>query len=80
MTLNTYRFNKYFTDDNKKRINYLESISLISKNTKVLKNLWVRYNALKEGVFLTRDSVSEPANNLTLFCLQKKLKNLKNVD
>ena len=77
MTLNTYRFNKYFTDDNKKRINYLESISLISKNTKDLKNLWVRYNALKEGVFLTRDLVSEPANNLTPILLAKEAQKLK---
>ena len=39
-------------------------VTLISKNSNHIKKLWNRFNALKEGVFLTRNLVSEPSNNL----------------
>ena len=77
MALNTYRFNKYFTDSDKKRINFLNAVTLISKNSNAIKKLWVRFNALKEGVFLTRNLVSEPSNNLTPSLLAKEASKLK---
>ena len=77
MALNTYRFNKYFTDTGKKRINFLNSITVISQNAKNIKKLWIRFNALKEGVFLTRDLVSEPSNNLTPSLLAKEASKLR---
>ena len=77
MALNTYRFNKYFTDTDKKRINYLNSVTVVSNNAKNVKKLWNRFNALKEGVFLTRNLVSEPANNLTPSLLAKEASKLK---
>ena len=77
MALNTYRFNKYFTDEIKKRSNYLSTVTVISKNASVLKRLWNRYNAIKEGVFLTRNLVSEPSNNLTPALLAKEAQKLK---
>ena len=77
MALNTYRFNKYFTDEIKKRSNYLSTVTVISKNANVLKRLWNRYNAIKEGVFLTRNLVSEPSNNLTPALLAKEAQKLK---
>ncbi len=77
MALNTYRFNKYFTDNNKKRNNYLSNVTLVSKNSKSIKVLWTRYNAIKEGVFLTRNLVSEPSNNLTPILLAKEAQKLK---
>ena len=77
MALNTYRFNKYFTDGIKKRNNYFSTVSVISKNANVLKKLWNRYNAIKEGVFLTRNLVSEPSNNLTPALLAKEAQKLK---
>ena len=40
MALNTYRFNKYFTDSDKKRNNFLNAVTLISKNSNVIKKLW----------------------------------------
>ena len=40
----------------------------------LLKKLWNRFNALKEGVFLTRNLVSEPSNNLTPSLLAKEAK------
>jgi leucyl aminopeptidase len=72
ITLNTYRFNKYFSDKKKIRDNFLETINLYSVNHKNIKNEWKRFNAIKEGVFLTRDLVSEPSNNLTPLLLSKE--------
>ena len=72
ITLNTYRFNKYFSDKKKIRENFLETINLYSVNNKNIKNEWKRFNAIKEGVFLTRDLVSEPSNNLTPLLLSKE--------
>ena len=77
MALNTYRFNKYFTDEIKKRNNYFSTVTVISKNANVLKKIWNRYNAIKEGVFLTRNLVSEPSNNLTPALLAKEAQKLK---
>ena len=77
MALNTYRFNKYFTDEIKKRNNYFRTVTVISKNANVLKKIWNRYNAIKEGVFLTRNLVSEPSNNLTPALLAKEAQKLK---
>ena len=72
IALNTYRFNKYFSDKKKIRANYLEKINLFSRDYKNINNEWKRFNAIKEGVFLTRDLVSEPSNNLTPLLLSKE--------
>ena len=77
MTLNTYRFNKYFSDKKKIRENFLETINLYSANYKNIKDEWKRFNAVKEGVFLTRDLVSEPSNNLTPLLLAKEALKLR---
>ena len=77
ITLNTYRFNKYFSDKKKIRENFLETINLFSANYKNIKNEWKRFNAIKEGVFLTRDLVSEPSNNLTPLLLSKEALKLR---
>ena len=77
ISLNTYRFNKYFSDKKKIRENFLETINLFSTNYKNIKNEWKRFNAVKEGVFLTRDLVSEPSNNLTPLLLSKEALKLR---
>ena len=77
ISLNTYRFNKYFSDKKKIRENFLETINLFSANYKNIKNEWKRFNAVKEGVFLTRDLVSEPSNNLTPLLLSKEALKLR---
>ena len=77
--LNTYRFNKYFTDKKKIRVNHLQKIDLYSKDHKKIKNEWKRFNAIKEGVFLTRDLVSEPSNNLTPLLLSNEAIKLRKV-
>jgi leucyl aminopeptidase len=75
--LNTYRFNKYFSDKNNMRHNYLLNLNVISKNSTLLKKHWSRLGSVKEGVFLTRDLVSEPSNNLTPVLLAKAASKLK---
>ena len=77
ISLNTYRFNKYFSDRKKIRPNYIEKINLYYSNLIEVKKIWRRYHSLKEGVFLTRDLVSEPSNNLTPFLLAKEAVKLK---
>ena len=77
ISLNTYRFNKYFSDKKKIRENFLETINLFSPNYKKIKNEWKRFKAIKEGVFLTRDLVSEPSNNLTPLLLSKEALKLR---
>ena len=75
--LNTYRFNKYFSDKKNMRHNHLQNLKIVSANHEVARKLWTRLGAIKEGVFLTRDLVSEPANNLTPILLAKAASNLK---
>ena len=59
------------------RHNYILSLNVISKNYTLLKKHWSRLGAVKEGVFLTRDLVSEPSNNLTPILLAKAASKLK---
>jgi leucyl aminopeptidase len=61
------------------RANYLEKVNIFSKNMANTKLFWKRYAAIKEGVFLTRDLVSEPANYLTPHMLAKEATNLRSI-
>ena len=61
--LKSYTFNKYKTQDIKK-INRKISYKIITSYKKDIENNYQYYNAVKEGVFLTRDLVSEPPNIL----------------
>ena len=79
ISLNTYRFNKYFSDKKKIRENFLEIINVFSPNYKNIKKEWKRFEAIKEGIFLTRDLVSEPSNNLTPLLLSKEAIKLRKI-
>ena len=59
--LKSYEFNVYKTNKTKNEINNLYIVGDKSKKTNVLRN---KLNSLLEGVFLTRDLVSEPGNVL----------------
>ena len=65
ISLNSYRFNKYFSEKKRYRNNYINKINFISENSISIKKHWTRLKAVQEGVFFTRDLVSEPSNNLT---------------
>ncbi len=59
--LKSYEFNVYKTDKSKNLITNLYVVGHKTKKTNLLRN---KLNSLLEGVFLTRDLVSEPGNVL----------------
>ena len=61
--LKSYTFNKYKTL-NKEKINEKIDFKIITKNKEKIEKNYKYYEAIKEGVFLTRDLVSEPPNIL----------------
>jgi leucyl aminopeptidase len=61
--LKSYTFNKYKTT-NKEKINKKIVFSIVTSNKEKLKKEYKYYDAIKEGVFLSRDLVSEPPNVL----------------
>ncbi len=79
ITLNTYRFNKYFSESKRYRNNYLKKINMISDDLASVRKVWSRLKAVQQGVFLTRDLVSEPSNNLTPLLLAKEALKLKKI-
>jgi leucyl aminopeptidase len=73
--LKSYTFNKYKTlekDKIDKKINY----KIVTVNKGNLENKYKYYNAIKEGVFLTRDLVSEPPNILNPKTYAQEIKKL----
>ena len=61
--LKSYTFNKYKTLD-KEKINKKIDLKIISSNKEKIEKKYKYYDAIKEGVFLSRDLVSEPPNVL----------------
>ena len=61
--LKSYSFNKYKTL-NKEKINQKINVKIITKNKEKIEKKYKYYEAIKEGVFLSRDLVSEPPNVL----------------
>ena len=72
LKLKSYKFEKYKTNKNKKTI----SINVIGKN-KPSNNDQLKFKAIEEGTFYTRDLVSEPGNILHPDEYAKRLKSLK---
>ena len=60
--LKSYTFDKYKTLNREK--NNKISFKIVSQDKDKIKNKYKYYDAIKEGVFLTRDLVSEPPNIL----------------
>jgi len=61
--LKSYTFDKYKTLDKEKNIKKID-LKIISSNKEKIEKKYKYYNAIKEGVFLSRDLVSEPPNVL----------------
>ena len=76
--LRSYSFNKYKSKSKPKFVSDLQSLEVIVDNPNVLKNKYVALNALKDGVFLTRNLVSEPPNILNPITLSKEVLKLRN--
>ena len=73
--LKSYTFNKYKTL-NKEKINKKVNYKIISSNKKNIENNYKYYHAIKEGVFLARDLVSEPPNVLNPKTYVQEIKKL----
>ena len=73
--LKSYKFYKYKTL-NKDKINKEINIKIITSNKNVLEKKYKYYEAIKEGVFLTRDLVSEPPNVLNPKAYVNEIKKL----
>jgi len=63
INLKSYTFNKYKTL-NKEKIQKKVDFKIITKNKDKIEKKYKYYDAIKEGVFLSRDLVSEPPNVL----------------
>ena len=61
--LKSYKFDKYKTT-NKENISKKITIQMVTSHKEDLKTKYKYYDAIKEGVFLSRDLVSEPPNVL----------------
>ena len=73
--LKSYTFNKYKTLVEKK-INNKVNYKIISSYKKNIESNYKYYDSIKEGVFLTRDLVSEPPNVLSPAGYVKEIKKL----
>ena len=62
--LKSYTFNKYKTLKQEK-IDKKINLEIITSNKEKIEKKYKYYDSIKEGVFLTRDLVSEPPNVLT---------------
>ncbi len=60
--LSAYRFDKYRTKEKPETKPTLSELTIVSKSSGKAKAAFARFQALADGVFLTRDLVSEPPN------------------
>lgn len=60
--LKAYRFDKYFTKEKKEDKPSLKKLTLLTAGNGAAKTAFTRLDKLADGVVLTRDLVSEPAN------------------
>ncbi len=63
--LRAYRFDKYRTKEKPEDLPKLARVAVVHEEHAKVKVAWPELAAVAEGVFLTRDLVSEPANVLT---------------
>ena len=73
--LKSYTFSKYKTLD-KDKINKKINFKIITSNKENIEKKYRYYDSIKEGVFLTRDLVSEPPNVLTPKAYVREIKKL----
>jgi leucyl aminopeptidase len=74
-TLKSYKFNKYKTL-NKKEIDKKINFKIVTSNRSKIEKKYKYYDAIREGVFLTRDLVSEPPNILNPKAYVSEIKKL----
>jgi leucyl aminopeptidase len=75
--LAAYRFDGYRTKLPANKQPSLEGVSIVAKDAKAARATWNRYEAVADGVDLTRDLVSEPANVLYPEAFAERVKALE---
>ena len=65
ISLKNYSFNKYITDKDRKKTTFINQVNFRLERSDNAENLFSDLNMVKDGVFLARDLVSEPANILS---------------
>jgi len=75
--LQNYRFNKYFNNKKEGKDVVINSISLIAKDIAKAKKHFAELELVVQNVFLTRDLVSEPSNELNPESYAAICKNIK---
>ena len=76
--LKSYSFNKYKTLD-KNKISKKIDFKIVTLNKEKIEKQYKYYNAIKEGVFLARDLVSEPPNILSPEVYVSEIKKLSKI-
>ena len=79
LKLRSYTFYKYKLKSKNKYNNSLKEIKLVVNDISLVKKYYNPLKALEEGVFLTRNLVSEPANILTPKVLAQEAEKLKSL-
>lgn len=74
--LRSYRFDKYRTQEKPDAKPSLKTLKLMSANPARARTLFARNDSIADGVFMTRDLVSEPANILYPDSLAKRAREL----
>ncbi len=75
--LKNYNFNKYFAAKKDEHIQYLKNVTIDLLENKEAEQLAASYSKLAEGVYLTRDLVSEPPNMLYPASFAKRCEELQ---
>lgn len=79
MLLKSWRFDKYRTKEDKDKKPKLEKVVLVTSDKDKAKKAFEPLRCVAEGVFLTRDLISEPANVLYPEVLAKRASELKDL-
>jgi leucyl aminopeptidase len=77
LLLRSYRFDRYRTKETEEEKPKLERVAVATDAAPAAKAAWVPLRAVADGVFLTRDLVSEPANILSPAELAERCKALE---
>ncbi len=75
--LRSYRFDKYLTKEKPEQKPSLEKLTIMSESAAKARKTFRELEQIAEGVFLTRDLVSEPANILYPASLAEEAKQLE---
>ncbi len=75
----SYRFDRYRTTMKPKEKPCLKGLDVIVADPDANRDLWAKRGAIMDGVFLTRDLVSEPSNVLTPAVFADRISDLEKV-